>query len=68
MILKNELALQYFPHLKADAARKQLSRYMKENQPLSQELRLAGYNPGRKSIYFTPREAEIIKKHLGAPA
>lgn len=67
MILKNELAVQYFPNLAPRCARLQLNRYLKENQALSQELCLAGYDSGRKCCYFTPKQVEIIKKHLGEP-
>lgn len=68
MILKNELAVQYFPDMDADSARRQLRKYLKEYQSLRQELILNGYSFAKRCPYFTPKEVEIIKKHLGEPA
>ena len=67
MILKNDLAMLYFPNLAPRGARLQLIRYIKENHTLSRELCQAGYDSHRKCCYFTPLQVEIIKRHLGEP-
>ena len=68
MTLKNDLAMLYFPDIDANSARRQLIRYLKEYQYLRQELILNGYSFAKKSPYFTPKEVEIIEKHLGKPS
>ena len=68
MTLKNDLALLYFPNLSPCDARKQLNRYIQENQSLIYELQQAGFDCGKKCSYFTPKEVEIIEKHLGKPS
>lgn len=67
MLLKNDLAQRYFPFVEAVSARKQLLRLIRHNRQLLDELTQAGFKPQSRRIYFTPKEQEIIEKHLGPP-
>lgn len=67
MLYKNELALQYFPALSAEQARKQLMKLLAAREPLRQELTESGFVFGSKCKIFTNKEVEIIVRHLGKP-
>ena len=62
---KTELAVLYSPHLRTVTAVKKLRRWIRGNRPLMAALTEADYNPRRLS--YTPREVELIVRHLGAP-
>lgn len=62
---KIELALLYNPSPNVEASRRTLVRWIQRNHELVKELETAGYNKFRK--VFTPREVEVIVKHLGVP-
>ena len=61
---KTELAVLYSPHLRTVTAVKKLRRWIRGNRPLMAALAEADYNPRRLS--YTPREVELIVRHLAA--
>ena len=62
---KTELAVLYSPRLRTVTAVKKLRRWIRGNRALMAALAEAEYNPRRLS--YTPREVELIVRHLGAP-
>ena len=62
---KTELAVLYSPCLRTVTAVKKLRRWIRGNRALMAALAEAEYNPRRLS--YTPREVELIVRHLGAP-
>lgn len=62
---KAELAALYNPTQCITVALKTLARWMRAHKALMQEMEEAEYNKYRKS--FTPREVQILVKHLGEP-
>lgn len=62
---KNELARMYFPDLEAGVAVNKLRRWMRQCEPLMQEMRQTNYHPKTKA--FTAREVRLITRYLGEP-
>ena len=62
---KAELAMLYNPSQCITVSLNTLSRWIRTNHLLMQELTAVGYNKFRHS--FTPREVELIFKDLGEP-
>lgn len=62
---KAELAMLYNPTQCITVALQTLSRWIKMNPALVEELTQAGYNKYRRA--FTPKEVRIIVKYLGEP-
>ena len=62
---KVELAMLYNPEQCVTVALKKLSRWMQANPTLVEELREVSYNKYRRS--FTPKEVDLIIRHLGEP-
>jgi len=60
---KVELAMLYNPEQCVTVALKKLSRWMQANPSLVGELRKVNYNKYRRS--FTPKEVDLIVRHLG---
>ena len=62
---KTELALMYFPESTKETAVRLLSRWMKDDANIMEELNALGYNKHRQ--YLLKREVEVIVKYLGEP-
>lgn len=62
---KVELATMYSPTQCVTVALQTLSRWMRTNAMLMEELQTIGYNKYRRG--FTPKEVRIIVKYLGEP-
>lgn len=62
---KAELALMYFPDSTKETASKLLSRWIKEDANIADELAALGYNKRRR--YLLKPEVEVIVKYLGEP-
>lgn len=62
---KCELAQDYAPELSSHAATNRLSRWLRYNPRLWEELQESGYRPSQK--IFTGKQVEIILRHLGEP-
>lgn len=60
-----QVAYLYFPQSGRKAASQKLSSRLKKNLLLMQELIETGHKPHRK--FYSPRQLEIIFKHLGVP-
>lgn len=62
---KVELAGLYNPNECVAVALQTLSRWIRTNPTLMEELNSANYNKYRRG--FTPKEVAMIVKHLGEP-
>lgn len=62
---KVELSMLYNPELCVTLALKALSRWIRANSKLLEELDAVGYNKYRRT--FTPKEVAIIIRYLGEP-
>ncbi|NDV83255.1 DUF4248 domain-containing protein [Bacteroides sp. 51] len=62
---KAELAALYNPQECLTVALQTLSRWIRTNPALMEELNNANYNKYRRG--FTPREVAMIVRHLGEP-
>lgn len=62
---KKELAALYMPDSTVEAARKQLSMWIKYNKDLTRELEATGYSA--KSRILTPKQVQLIYHYLGEP-
>lgn len=63
---KSELALMYFPESETkEGALSNLKSWIKGNKELSNELKLCGMPPRKKS--YTPKEVALIFHYLGEP-
>ena len=62
---KAELAMLYNPTLCITVALQTLSRWMRKNPLLMNELSAIGYNKYRRT--FTPKEVGVIVRFLGEP-
>ncbi len=62
---KAELAMLYCSAECVTNAMNTLSRWIRHNAPLREELQAVGYNKYRQC--YTPREVKIIVKYLGEP-
>lgn len=62
---KAELAMMYNPGQCVTVALKTLSRWIQANPDLKNELFMVNYHKYRRS--FTPKEVDIIVRHLGTP-
>lgn len=63
---KSELALCYFPTAStAHAAVNHLMAWINRCKEIRQALEIVGYQKTAK--FFTPKEVEMIVKHLGVP-
>ena len=60
-----ELATMYFANCSPRSATTQLRRWIKRNQSLKNELTETGYKEGQR--VFTPRQVELVFRHLGEP-
>lgn len=60
-----ELALQYFPHIKPESASVQFRRWIKLSDTLTGQLVVSGWKPGRKVL--SPKQVSLIVGHLGHP-
>ena len=60
-----ELAALYFANSTPKAATTHLKRWIRRNEPLKNELAETGYKEGQR--VFTPRQVELIFRHLGEP-
>lgn len=67
MTYKTDLAQRYFPQLQPQQALRQLKALIFCHPDLMEELLSTGYRHSQKRQFFTPREVEIIQKHLGSP-
>ncbi|MCI7356140.1 MAG: DUF4248 domain-containing protein [Parabacteroides sp.] len=55
----------YFANCSPRSATTQLRRWIKRNQSLKNELTETGYKEGQR--VFTPRQVELVFRHLGEP-
>lgn len=62
---KAELSMLYSPNQCITVALQILSRWIRYNTQLTEELEAAGYNKRRHT--FTPKEVAIIVRYLGEP-
>lgn len=62
---KVELATLYNPTQCITVALQTMNRWMRYNKALTEELNAIEYNKFRRG--FTPKEVEIIVRHLGEP-
>ncbi|BEG99198.1 DUF4248 domain-containing protein [Bacteroides sedimenti] len=62
---KSDLAMLYNPHMSVREALRLLTRWMRRNEGLWCELQELGYRKSCKIL--TPREVEVITRHLGEP-
>lgn len=62
---KGELAMYYMPYLSQRSATNRLNEWIRHNKALEMELAEAGMRKGQKVL--TPRQVQIIVKHLGEP-
>lgn len=62
---KAELAALYNPNECITVSLQILSRWIRKNPTLMKELAEINYNKFRRG--FTPKEVELIVKHLGTP-
>lgn len=60
-----ELAMLYFPYIAPRSASRQLSRWIKNDPDLLEELTQYGYQSGRR--LYSPKQTEILFHHLGKP-
>lgn len=60
-----ELAMLYFKHVLPKSASTQLTRWIKRDEELMEELILAGYKKGQR--LYTPLQLAILIYHLGDP-
>ncbi len=60
-----ELAAMYFANSTPKAATTNLKRWIDRNESLKNELAETGYKEGQR--VFTPRQVELIFRHLGEP-
>lgn len=67
MTYKTELAQRYFPQAAPRVAVRHLNALINMIPECVSELQKAGLYPIPRRHYFTPREVEIIQKHLGPP-
>lgn len=65
VITQKELALRFFPDLSPQAARRNLTKMIRSNPRLVEELKKTSYNS--RDRYLTPRQYEIITKAFGQP-
>jgi len=66
MYTHKELALLYFPDITPQSASSQLTRWIRRDPDLMDELIQAGYI--KQQRMFTPRQLEILLDHLGYPS
>ena len=64
-LFTKELATMYFVNCSPRSATTQLRRWIKRNQSLKNELTETGYKEGQR--VFTPRQVELVFRHLGEP-
>ena len=64
-LFTKELATMYFANCSPRSATTQLRRWIKRNQSLKNELTETGYKEGQR--VFTPRQVELVFRHLGEP-
>ena len=62
---KKELSQLYAPELTLGAALNRLRQWLHHNSALMHDLHEANYHDGDR--LFTPRQVEIIFRHLGEP-
>jgi len=62
---KHDLALAYFPNLKAPAAERKFRRWINENPYLINRLKKCGYRTFCKTL--TPKQLRIVFSVLGPP-
>lgn len=62
---KVELAMLYCPGRTAESASRTLQRWIRQCDPLVQDLENIGYNVHRHR--FLRKEVELIVRHLGEP-
>lgn len=60
-----ELAMLYFKNIQPKSASTQLSRWIRRDEELWEELLFAGYHKGQK--VYTPLQTAILFDHLGDP-
>ncbi len=60
-----ELAQMYFPTITKQSATVQFRRWIRINNKLLDELGLAGFKRYQKML--TPKQVEIIIRHIGEP-
>ncbi len=60
-----ELAQMYFPTIAKQSATVQFRRWIRINNKLLDELNLAGFKRYQKML--TPKQVEIIIRHIGEP-
>lgn len=62
---KLELAKMYFPRLSNPVSVAKLRRWMRNCEPLMEELKAGDFHPNQKM--FSVREVRLIVSHLGEP-
>ncbi|MDL2299234.1 DUF4248 domain-containing protein [Bacteroides sp. OttesenSCG-928-E20] len=62
---KGELASLYMPDVQPSTARRVMVSWIECNEKLKAELLEAGYR--ERAVLLTPRQVEILFKHLGRP-
>ena len=60
-----ELAAMYFANCSPKSATMHLKRWIDRNDSLKNELAETGYKEGQR--VFTPRQVELVFRHLGEP-
>jgi len=65
MYTHKELAILYFPNITPQSASSQLTRWIRRDPDLMDELNQAGYI--KQQRMFTPLQLEILLDHLGEP-